>query len=111
MRLAVVLLALMLTACGGGGGSSSAPAQPPVTPPVVTPPGAVTLDRYLPQLKGGRWHGILANPSGAFSGEFFTEPGRVRWGDSVEHWRTRECKGVQYAWVDGYESVSAKAFY
>lgn len=71
----------------------------------------MTLDRYLPQLGAGRWHGVLANPAGAFGGEFFTEPGRVRWGASVEHWRTRDCNGKVYAWVDAYESLTARAVY
>ena len=59
----------------------------------------------------GRWHGILAAPSGAFSSEWFSEPGRMRWGDSVEHWRVRDCNGQSYAWVDAYESLTAKAVY
>lgn len=60
---------------------------------------------------GGRWHGVLAAPNGPMSTEFFTEPNRVRWGDSVEHWRIRDCNGIRYAWVDAYESLSAKGTY
>lgn len=114
MRLAVILLALTLAACGGGSGGSnngSGFGGGGATGSFDPPPAVHTLADYLPQLGTGRWHGILANPTGAFSTEFFTEPGRVRWGDSVEHWRVRDCLGVSYAWVDGYESVSAKAFY
>ena len=59
----------------------------------------------------GRYHGILAAPSGAFSSEFFTDLGSVRWGDSREHWRIRDCNGTSYAWVDGYEAVSKHEMY
>jgi hypothetical protein len=35
----------------------------------------------------------------------------MRWGDSREHWRVRSCLGVDYAWVDGYESVPKAELY
>lgn len=69
------------------------------------------LSRYVGPLLGNKTHGVLTNPAGVFAGEFYAEPGRIRWGTSIEHWRTRDCDGVSYAWVDGYENGVNGDFY
>jgi hypothetical protein len=87
-------MGLLLAACGGGGSSTSGPVVDP-NPPVLA--GDLATD-YEPS---GTGSATFRYDSGA-TGTYSWTPGRIRWGDSVEHHRVRTCSGEDWYWLDGY---------
>lgn len=99
-----LLLCLLLAACGGGGGSS----------PSVPSAGAIVPTdsaRYFGPLLGTKNHGTLTTPAGVAVGEWFAEPGKIRWGESSERWTVQTCNGKRYAWITGYGNETLGHFY
>jgi hypothetical protein len=95
------LLAVALAACGGGGGDTAYAPTPASDP---TPPAEPEFATdYQPSGTGNAAYRYDSGGVGAYS----WTPGRVRWGDSVEHHRVRDCDGEAWYWIDGYSPASS----
>ena len=98
MRNALFLM-LLMAGCGGGGGSSD-----PVAIPVQVSPRPEYATDYQPQGSGSAI--IVREDTREEYTRYWWNPGRLQWGDSVEHQRVRNCGGEDWYWLDGYSPVT-----
>ncbi len=90
-------LSLLLAACGGGGSGT-----PPDSAPFVVPSVDLATS-YEPSGSGSAIYRYIGGGTGTYS----WQPGRIRWGESVEHHGVRHCGGEDWYWLEGYSPVGS----